>query len=150
MAATKPPSGKKYFTAAEANATLPLVRAIVRDVTELARDLRERHERLSRVLSGKRSGLSEAHQEELHQAQREVERGQDRMREYERELQQLGVELKDYFTGLIDFPVPDGRPRGLPVLAAGRAGSRPLARAGRGLRGPAEADDADGEPLKVV
>ncbi len=110
MPSAKPPSGKKYFTAASANATLPLVRAIVRDVTELARDLRERHERLSRVLSGQRSGLSEAHQEELLQAQREVERGQDRMREYERELQQLGVELKDYFTGLVDFPCRmDGR-----------------------------------------
>ena len=110
MAAAKPPSSKKYFTPASANATLPLVRAIVRDVTELARDLRERHERLSRVLSDKRHGLSDAHQEELLEAQREVERGQDRMRDYERELQQLGVELKDYFMGLIDFPCRmDGR-----------------------------------------
>ena len=110
MAAVKPPSAKKYFTPAGANATLPLVRAIIRDVTELARELRERHDRLSRVLSGKRSGLSEAHQEEVQQAQAEVERGQERMREYEQELKQLGVELKDYYTGLIDFPCwMDGR-----------------------------------------
>jgi hypothetical protein len=110
MAATKPPPRKQYFTPASANATLPLVRVIVRDVTELAKELRERHERLSRVLTGKRSGLSEAHEEEMLQAQREVERGQDRMRDYERELKQLGIELKDYFTGLIDFPCRmDGR-----------------------------------------
>ena len=60
------------------------------------------------------------------------------MSEYEQELKNLGVELKDYYTGLIDFPVPDGRPRGLPVLAAGRARSGLLARARRRLRGPAE------------
>jgi hypothetical protein len=110
MAAHKPRSGKKYFTPASANAALPLVRAIVRDVTELAHELRERNDRLSRIVSGKRSGLSEAHQEELLQAQREVERGQERMHEYERELQQLGVELKHHFMGLIDFPCwMDGR-----------------------------------------
>jgi hypothetical protein len=33
------------------------------------------------------------------------------MEEYVRELKALGVELKDYFTGLIDFPsLMDGRP----------------------------------------
>jgi len=110
MAAIKPSSGKKYFTIASANAALPLVRAIIRDDTELAQELRERHDRLSRVLSGKRGGMSDAHQEELLQAQGEVERGQERMREYEQELKQLGVELKDYFMGLIDFPCwMDGR-----------------------------------------
>ena len=110
MAVLKPPTGKKYYTPASANATLPLVRVIVRDVTELARELRERHERLSGALSGKRSGLSDAHQEELLQAQQEVERGQERMHEYERELKELGIELKDYFIGLIDFPCwMDGR-----------------------------------------
>jgi hypothetical protein len=102
--------GKKYFTVAEANATLPLVRAVVRDITELARGWRERQERLNRIQPGKRGSLSEAHQEELLQVHAEYERDQERMREFEQELKQLGVELKDYFTGLIDFPAwLDGR-----------------------------------------
>ena len=110
MVASKSMSGKKYFTVAEANAMLPLVRVILRDVTVLARDLRERHERLARLKPGGRGALSEAHQEELLQAQTEFARGQERMQEYEVELKQLGVELKDYFTGLIDFPCRmDGR-----------------------------------------
>ena len=105
MAASKPMPGKKYYTAAEANATLPLVRAIVRDITALARDLRERHERLSRVRAKDQPGaLGDAYQEELQQVQADFERDQDRMQEYERELRDLGVELKDPFTGLVDFP----------------------------------------------
>jgi hypothetical protein len=104
MAARKPVPGKKYYTVAEANATLPLIRAIVRDITELAHDLRERHERLGRVRANDRFSLSDAHQEEIAQAHAEFERGQERMQEYERELRQLGVELKEYLTGLIDFP----------------------------------------------
>src|SRR5436309_10903794 len=109
MAARKQP-GKRYFTVGEANATLPYLRAVVRDVTELARELRERHERLVRLRPGERGGLSPAHQEEMHQVRAELERDQERMQEYEAELKLIGVELKDYFTGLIDFPsVMDGR-----------------------------------------
>jgi hypothetical protein len=104
MAASKPVAGKKYFTVAEANSALPLIRAIVRDITELARDLHERHERLSRAKPPKRGGMDDAHQEELHQAMAEFERDQERMLEYEEELKTLGIELKDYNTGLIDFP----------------------------------------------
>jgi len=104
MVSRKPRSEKKYYTVAQANATLPLVRAIVHDVSQLAHSLRERHQRLSRLNPSSRPGLSEAHQEELVQVQGEFERDQDKMREYERELQQLGVELKDYFMGLVDFP----------------------------------------------
>ena len=48
MAVKKPVRRKKYFTPAQANATLPLVRAIVQDITALARDLHERQERLAR------------------------------------------------------------------------------------------------------
>jgi hypothetical protein len=106
-----PKIGKKFFTVAEANNALPLVRAIVRDITELARELRDRHERLIRLRPGDRFRLSDAHEEELQQVQAELERGQERMDEYVRELGQLGVELKDYFTGLIDFPsLRNGRP----------------------------------------
>jgi hypothetical protein len=104
MATRKPMPGKKYFTVSEANATLPLVRAIVRDVTDLARDLRERHERLGRFQPTDRLGLSDAHQEEILQVQAELERCHEQMQEYERELRQLGAELKDYSTGLVDFP----------------------------------------------
>jgi hypothetical protein len=106
-----PKTGKKFFTVAEANNALPLVRAIVRDITDLARELRDRHERLNRLRPGDRFRLSDAHEEELQQVQAELERGQERMDEYVRELGQIGVELKDYFTGLIDFPsLRNGRP----------------------------------------
>src|SRR5262249_5214328 len=102
MAAKKPERGKKYFTVAEANATLPLVRAIVRDITELAPALRDRHERLSRRTAHKRVP-GDAYEEELDQLEEEYERDKDRMKEYMQELEKLGVELKDYFSGLIDF-----------------------------------------------
>jgi hypothetical protein len=106
-----PKTGKKFFTVAQANNALPLVRAIVHDITELARELRERHERLNRLKPNDRFHLSDAHDEELRQVQAELERGQAKMEEYAHELGQLGVELKDYFTGLIDFPsVMNGRP----------------------------------------
>jgi hypothetical protein len=102
---------KKFFTVDEANKALPLVRAIVRDITELACELRERHERLVRLKPDDRLRLSEAHEEELLQVRSDVDRGQEKMEEYVRELKELGVELKDYFTGLIDFPsLMDGRP----------------------------------------
>jgi hypothetical protein len=110
MAPKRRPADKKYFTPAEANAMLPLVRSIVTDITTLARDLRERHERLTRIPADRRTGLTEAHQEELQLIEGELERGQARMGEYETELRQLGIELKDYFSGLIDFPCwMDGR-----------------------------------------
>ena len=65
MSATKKKRGKKYFTPAEANATLPLVRSIVKDITELAVSLRDRHERLTRLGGGDRGVLGEAYQEEM-------------------------------------------------------------------------------------
>jgi hypothetical protein len=104
MPANQVLKGKKYFTVSEANRILPLVRVIVRDIVDLARDLRERHERLSRLRPKERGLLGEAYQEELQQVQEEFERDQERMRGYEEELRKLGIELKDYYTGLIDFP----------------------------------------------
>jgi hypothetical protein len=104
MRANKSTPKKKYFSVAEANAALPLARAIVKDIADLARDLRERHERLSRLKPNERITLGEAHQEEVREATAEFERDQERMREYIKELNDLGIELKDFDTGLIDFP----------------------------------------------
>jgi hypothetical protein len=104
MKAKKRSRRKKYFTVAEANASLPLIRAIAQDITRLAHELQERHERLSRIRPPEQQGTAGAYEEELDQIQEEFERGMERMREYEEELRNLGVELKDHAVGLIDFP----------------------------------------------
>lgn len=100
-AATPPKKKRKYYSVAEANATLPLLRVILRDITALAADLRERYERLSGLQQT--AGLDQAHEEEVQQLLTEFERGQMKMHEYELELDKLSIELKDYYTGLVDF-----------------------------------------------
>jgi hypothetical protein len=100
MTATPRLTGRKYFTAEQANATLPLVRAIVSDIVELDRAMTERLERLGDLDD---LAPTAAHQEELEQAQAELEQDLERMQGYERELAELGVELKDRTSGLIDF-----------------------------------------------
>src|SRR6267378_1447320 len=100
-AASRPKKRRKTYTLDEATAMLPLLRAILRDVTTLANDLRDRYERLVRLQNTE--GLDRAHEEEVQQLLAEFEKGQEKMREYEQELEKLGVELKDYYTGLIDF-----------------------------------------------
>ncbi len=95
---------KKYFTLPEANAMLPLLRSILRDVTELAHGLRDRDERLRRLRSDKSRSLGQSYNEELEQIEAAFERDQQQMQLYVKELRDLGVELKDFLTGLIDFP----------------------------------------------
>jgi hypothetical protein len=108
MKASSRPKKKNRYTLDEANAMLPLLRVILRDITTLASELRERYERLVRLQ--KTEGLDQAHLEEVQQLVAEFERGQEKMHEYEFELEKLDVELKDYYTGLIDFRhLRDGR-----------------------------------------
>lgn len=103
MAAKRARKKKKYFTPAEAQKMLPLVRVIVKDIVELAHSLRDRHVRLERYQDGGvRKGLITAAQ--LEEEQAAFEGGQDRLQELVEELARLGVELKDFFAGLIDFP----------------------------------------------
>ncbi len=100
---------KKFFTPAQANAMLPLVSRIVRDIAELANDLRGRHQQMRR-LTKKMNELEASHSDEVRNLEVELERGRERMEGLEKELAQLGVLLKDYFIGLIDFPCwKDGR-----------------------------------------
>jgi hypothetical protein len=104
MATTK--TKKKYYTIEQANATLPLVRLIVRDITILAKSLNEHHRRLGQLQEEPEPAI----EAELDAAITAMEEGQTQMRAYEQELQELQVELKDYLTGLVDFPARmDGR-----------------------------------------
>ena len=94
----------RLFTAQEANATLPLVRAIVQDITQLAGELVGRRERLSLLLARNRHQPQDLYGEELAQIEEVLERDSRQLREYAEELQALGVELKSALEGLVDFP----------------------------------------------
>ena len=109
MPAKKTVAEKKFFTPAQANAMLPLVRRIVADITGLVGELKERHARLVR-LQKPHGNIDDAHREELLQVEADFERAREQMGEFIDELAELGVELKDPVTGLIDFPWwKDGR-----------------------------------------
>jgi len=47
---------RQYFSVTSANQTLPLVRAIVSDIVELYREVRDREERLTRITRGRPQG----------------------------------------------------------------------------------------------
>lgn len=104
MPAKKRASGRKYYTVDEANATLPLLRSILRDVTVLAIEVRDRYEHLARIRPADEKSAMSAYEEEQHGMQAELLRARDRMQEYMGELKGLGIDLKDPYVGLVDFP----------------------------------------------
>ncbi len=100
----------KLFTPAQANAMLPLVRAIVTDLSQLSRDLLERRERLSVLMRGRDDKHGDPFAAEVAQVQEELEKDSQKLREYVDELLELGVEPKNGLEGLVDFPAMiDGR-----------------------------------------
>jgi hypothetical protein len=108
--ASQAPHRRRLFTLQQANATLPLVRAIVADLVRLARDVEDRRQRLNMLRSGRKSQARDVYGEELEQMQEELEKDVEQLGEYVRELEELGVELKDPLVGLIDFRCQmDGR-----------------------------------------
>jgi len=89
------------YTMERANRALPLVERIVRDiVTQYAnwQDLVREFELLA-----SRSDVT-AESAELERLQREVQRVAADIDACQRELRALGVEVKDYARGLVDFP----------------------------------------------
>lgn len=101
----------KFFTPEEANARLPLVRAITRDWAQLSRDVVERRERLEHLLSNRPKDGRDLYRDELSQIEQELDKDALALQEYVRELRDLGVEPKNGVEGLVDFPaMMDGRP----------------------------------------
>src|SRR5919108_1326913 len=93
---------RRVFTPAEANAALPLVRAIVTDLAELSRDVIERRERLEHLASGRPPRSSGIYDEELVQIEEELRRDAEVLQGYVEELLELGVEPKSGPEGLVD------------------------------------------------
>lgn len=148
----------KIFTVEEANATLPLVRAIAADLNAVARSVAERRHRVAHLMEGRQLHSGDPYGDELVQTEAEIERDVTRVKEYAEELRQLGVEPKP--GGLVDFPaVIDGRLVFLcwklgesevtywHEIDAGYAGRQPLV-AGSVAGGGADQDHGqDGETL---
>jgi hypothetical protein len=105
----------KEFTVEQANATLPLVKRIVEDIVLQHRIWREKILEIDLVAStGRVSDVAQTERLE-HEAQaiaREIDA-------FRRELDSLGILLKDPRLGLIDFPSTIG---GRPVLLCWRLG----------------------------
>jgi hypothetical protein len=97
---------RTLFTVASANKALPLVRAIVQDIVDLYRDVREREERLNAVRRGatSRQAQDDPYSEEVEQTRTELEKDVEKLEGYLEELADLGVEFKDPSMGLVDFP----------------------------------------------
>ena len=100
----------KLFTIEQANAMLPLVRAITSDLATLAREVMERRHRLATLTAGRNLKRGDPYSDELGQIETDLEKDVTKLHEYVEELARLGVEPKGAVEGLIDFPsLMDGR-----------------------------------------
>ena len=138
--ALESPKPARVFTVDEANAMLPLIRAITSDLVELSREVIDRHQRVEHLKAGRDITSGDPYDDELTQIEEELEKDRRRLTEYVEELRQLGVEPKSGVEGLIDFPsMHEGRvvylcwKLGEPMVSywhdldAGYAGRQPLA-----------------------
>jgi hypothetical protein len=106
----------QLFTVEQANRTLPLVRKIVEDVVQQHRRWRETILELDLVASTARSDGPNERAEELERQALALARELDG---YQRELEELGIQLKDRRLGLVDYPSGMG---GRTVLLCWRLG----------------------------
>jgi hypothetical protein len=98
------PGGRESFTVSEANATLPLVGAIVADLAALSREVIDRRRRLSFLMAGRDPNDRDLYHQELVQIEDELEKDKRRLREYTEELRTIGVELINGPEGIVSFP----------------------------------------------
>lgn len=154
LSPSDPFAGRRLFTVEEANAALPLVRAIASDLAALSRDVIDRRERLAALRGGRQRAARDVYSQELAQVEEDIQRDSERLLEYVEELRELGVEPKSGPEGLVDFPSQrEGRPvylcwkLGEPTVAhwhdvdAGFMGRQPVATA---ASGPALPDSSSG------
>jgi hypothetical protein len=106
----------QLFTVEQANRTLPLVRKIVEDVVQQHRRWREAILELDLVASSLRADDPGDRATALERAVQALAREIDG---YKREIEDLGIQLKDPRLGLVDFPSEMG---GRTVLLCWRLG----------------------------
>ncbi|HSI33958.1 MAG TPA: DUF2203 domain-containing protein [Tepidisphaeraceae bacterium] len=104
---------RKRFTLEQANKALPLVRRVVSDIVA------------TRARAGDlQAQLESAHADQHKAIQAELDVAIDKLHAYLDELTEIGVELKDFTSGLIDFT---GRHQGRDVYLCWKLGEERVA-----------------------
>lgn len=109
-----PSRPRRRFTLQQANATLPLVRRIVGDVVRTHSEAARAQQQLEKVVGA-------AEQKPI---QARFEHAMHRLEDFVDELSEIGCELKDYQTGLIDFT---GRHMGRDICLCWKLGEEHIA-----------------------
>lgn len=114
-AARRPTRSPQPLSADDVQRRLPLLRAIVADITRLHRDIADRRERVAsiRKLPGGKRREGSVYAEELEQIEEDIRRDEETLRGYVGELENLGGVLRDPDTGRIEFA---GRSEGRKVF----------------------------------
>lgn len=100
----------QLFTVESANRTLPLVRAIVRDLAEVMQRVMETGRRLEHLTGGRDLSTSNPYDDELAEMRRSLDADSEQVSGYMRELLDLGIEPDEMVPGVVDFPAElDGR-----------------------------------------
>lgn len=95
-----PAAARRFFTVEQANATIPLVSRIVRDIVAQYETVMREQARMAQPLPPEQRGAAESARQEA----------KVRLLALARELEDIGCELKDWAVGLVDFPAKlDGR-----------------------------------------
>ena len=107
----RPSRPKRRFSLQEANRSLPLVKRVVGDIVQThARAMKLQHElerqQPAAATSGKRAAAQHIPPQQLPQPQAlqaQLDACMNKLEDFVDELSEIGCELKDYQTGLIDF-----------------------------------------------
>lgn len=107
MLSMNPPTISRTFSVEEANATLPLVRSIMRDVLRLERKVRHTRFRLKFIGRGG-DELTQMFAQEIRAIRLELQQALRELDEFVEELLKLGIEPEGLPFGLVDFPTIHG------------------------------------------
>jgi len=88
----KPSRSRRRFTVEQANKSLPLVRRIVADIVQSHAEAARLQQQFDRVAAREQKPIQQRLESVMH-----------RLEDYVDELSEIGCELKDYQSGLIDF-----------------------------------------------
>ncbi len=98
VAARGPRPGKKYFTLEEANRALAYVRPVIQDLCRCYEQVVELRRQIEQCTQDERLEMLET----------DYERAMDNLSQFVDELHHVGVEIKDFEKGLVDFPALSG------------------------------------------